>query len=442
LCVCVCVCLSVCLSPVCARDLSRGGFYRKSGEYLCSEDYQRLHGNRCARCGDYILGDLVSALGRTYHPTCFSCTRCSKPFPVGGRVTMSGQETVCQDCNSRQPMGFQRHSICAGCDEHIDAGQSLLALENLWHVTCFCCQTCRQPITREYFSRDGIPYCELDYHIQFGIRCDICTGFITGTVLEVEGRHFHPACARCVHCQRMFLEGEELYLTGPDLWHPACKQAERAARKLRRRRASETSANSSVGTSGQMMSVKLGDEYLDYKTVAALPEDKAIHEMESPVQRHQGFYFNRRQRSSSADSYSHRSLSPHAHPLHYTGSESGRSSSYHNLSCSSSLYTPPTRNKLPKHFHLPATPDSNIYGRPPIYKQAAFSRGSSEEPEMPPSEYHTLSPQLPCRWNTCRRQEDTPTQKRGQEDMRTAQHPGDTGSKHAHSHTHTHTHIN
>ncbi|KAL2089133.1 hypothetical protein ACEWY4_016032 [Coilia grayii] len=313
------------MSPVCACDLSRGGFYRKSGEYLCSADYQRLHGNRCARCGDYILGDLISALGRTYHPTCFSCTRCSKPFPVGGRVTLSGQETVCQDCNSQQPMRFQRHSRC---DEHIEAGQSLLALEHLWHVRCFCCQICRQPITREYFSRDGLPYCEVDYHIQFGVRCDICTGFITGTVLEVEGRHFHPSCARCVHCHRMFLEGEELYLTGPELWHPACKQAERAERKLR---------------------VKLGNEFLDYKTVAALPEEKAIHEMESPVQRHQGFYFNRRQRSSSVDSYSLPSSSPLHY--HYTGSESGRSSSYHNLPCG--YYTPPTRNKMPKHFHLP-----------------------------------------------------------------------------------------
>lgn len=34
-------------------------------------------------------------------------------------------------------------------------------------------------------GRDGIPYCETDYHAQFGIRCDSCNGYISGRVLEV-----------------------------------------------------------------------------------------------------------------------------------------------------------------------------------------------------------------------------------------------------------------
>lgn len=33
--------------------------------------------------------------------------------------------------------------------------------------------------------RDGLPYCEADYHAKFGIRCDGCEKFITGHVLEV-----------------------------------------------------------------------------------------------------------------------------------------------------------------------------------------------------------------------------------------------------------------
>ncbi|XP_041916951.1 actin-binding LIM protein 3 isoform X2 [Alosa sapidissima] len=382
---------------LCSSDLSRCGFYRKRGEYLCQADFQHLYGNRCSRCGDYILGDVVSVLGHTYHPACFSCTRCSKPFPVGGSVTFSGQESVCQDCISRQPIMIHCHSMCAGCGEPIEVGQSLLALEHQWHVRCFRCQICRQPITREYFSRDGRPYCEVDYHTQFGIRCDICTRFITGTVLEVGGRQFHPSCARCAHCHHMFLEGEELYLTVAELWHPECKKAERAERKLRRRRASETSASSSIGSPGHVIRVRLGNECLDYKTVAALPEDKAIHEMESPVQRHQGVAFSRRQRSSSVDSYS-QSASP---PLHYygTGSDSGRSSPYHNQPCA--YYTPPTRNKTPKHFHLPATGETNIYGKPPIYKQAVFKSQcitNDDVPMMPTSPKHqTHTPRSPRR---------------------------------------------
>jgi hypothetical protein len=41
-------------------------------------------------------------------------------------------------------------------------------------------------------GRDGLPYCEADYHTKFGIRCDGCEKYITGRVLEVssppEGR--------------------------------------------------------------------------------------------------------------------------------------------------------------------------------------------------------------------------------------------------------------
>lgn len=35
--------------------------------------------------------------------------------------------------------------------------------------------------------RDGLPYCEADYHTKFGIRCDGCEKYITGRVLEVRG---------------------------------------------------------------------------------------------------------------------------------------------------------------------------------------------------------------------------------------------------------------
>lgn len=38
---------------------------------------------------------------------------------------------------------------------------------------------------RRLYCRDGLPYCEADYHTEFGIRCDGCEKYITGHVLEV-----------------------------------------------------------------------------------------------------------------------------------------------------------------------------------------------------------------------------------------------------------------
>ncbi|CAL8306892.1 unnamed protein product [Arctogadus glacialis] len=73
---------------------------------------------------------------------------------------------------------------CAGGDE-IKQGQSLLALEKQWHVSCFRCHTCSIALTGEYISKDGVPYCETHYHAQFGVKCETCCRYISGRVLEV-----------------------------------------------------------------------------------------------------------------------------------------------------------------------------------------------------------------------------------------------------------------
>ncbi|XP_059371745.1 actin-binding LIM protein 3 isoform X4 [Carassius carassius] len=275
---------------VCGCDLAQSGFFQKSGEYICTADYQCLYGTKCDSCGDFISGEVVSALGRTYHPKCFVCSVCRKPFPIGDRVTFSGKECVCQQCslklvNSNEPIKIHGPSHCAGCKEEIKQGQSLLALEKQWHVSCFRCQTCGLVLTGEYISKDGIPYCESDYHAQFGIKCETCDRYISGRVLEAGGKHYHPTCARCAWCQMMFTEGEEMYLTGSEVWHPVCKQASRAERKLRLRRTSETSISppgSSISSPSRVICAKMENEILDYKDLAALPKVKAIYEVQRP----------------------------------------------------------------------------------------------------------------------------------------------------------------
>lgn len=42
---------------------------------------------------------------------------------------------------------------CAGCGAEIKQGQSLLALEKQWHVSCFRCRTCNMVLTGEYISK-------------------------------------------------------------------------------------------------------------------------------------------------------------------------------------------------------------------------------------------------------------------------------------------------
>ncbi|XP_066416037.1 actin-binding LIM protein 3 isoform X4 [Molothrus aeneus] len=348
---------------VCGCDLAQSGFFFKNQEYICTQDYQQLYGTRCDSCGDFITGEVISALGRTYHPKCFVCSTCRKPFPIGDKVTFSGKDCVCQNCSqallSTKPIKIHGPSHCAGCKEEIKQGQSLLALEKQWHVSCFKCQTCGVILTGEYISKDGIPYCESDYHAQFGIKCETCDRYISGRVLEAGGKHYHPTCARCVRCHQMFTEGEEMYLTGSEVWHPICKQAARAEKKLKHRRTSETSISppgSSIGSPNRVIC--------------------DIYESFDPRQR----------RASSpgyidSPTYSRQGMSPtmprSPHHFYRSGTESGRSSPYYSqLDVRSST---PTSYQAPKHFHIPAAGESNIYRKPPIYKRHATKSKTSED---------------------------------------------------------------
>nr|XP_038952751.1 actin-binding LIM protein 3 isoform X7 [Rattus norvegicus] len=304
---------------VCGCGLAQSGFFFKNQEYICTQDYQQLYGTRCDSCRDFITGEVISALGRTYHPKCFVCSLCRKPFPIGDKVTFSGKECVCQTCSqsmtSSKPIKIRGPSHCAGCKEEIKHGQSLLALDKQWHVSCFKCQTCSVILTGEYISKDGVPYCESDYHAQFGIKCETCDRYISGRVLEAGGKHYHPTCARCVRCHQMFTEGEEMYLTGSEVWHPICKQAARAEKKLKHRRTSETSISppgSSIGSPNRV--------------ICDIYENLDL-----------------RQRRASSPGYID---SP-------TYSQQGMS---------------PTFSRSPHHYYRSAG-ESNIYRKPPIYKR-------------------------------------------------------------------------
>ncbi|XP_035261575.1 actin-binding LIM protein 1 isoform X16 [Anguilla anguilla] len=320
---------------VCGCDLAQGGFFMKNGDYLCTLDYQRMHGTRCNGCGDFVEGEVVTALGKTYHPTCFVCTLCKRPFPAGDRVTFNGKDCLCQRCvqpMSPSPKDITSSSNCAGCGRDIKNGQALLALERQWHLGCFKCKTCGKVLTGEYISKDGSPYCEKDYQIHFGVQCEACHQYITGKVLEAGDKHYHPSCARCSRCNQMFTEGEEMYLQGSTVWHPDCKDNTRAEERHRTcqhprakpspfdiffpvvpsqrqhqprfqfippsianihkterqptRSSSESicsrPGSSIPGSPGHTIYAKVDNEILDYRDLAAIPRVKAIYDIERP----------------------------------------------------------------------------------------------------------------------------------------------------------------
>lgn len=170
----------------CHKSLAQGGFFSKDGAYYCTADYQKLYGTKCAACQQYVEGEVVSTLGKTYHQKCFTCSKCKSPFQSGSKVTNTGKEVLCETCiaapmrvapgacgaavngggggggvgaggdavtptrtatvtssQSQPHVSRGKHldhydpNDCAGCGDQLKEGQALVALDRQWHVWCF-----------------------------------------------------------------------------------------------------------------------------------------------------------------------------------------------------------------------------------------------------------------------------------------------------------------
>ncbi|XP_026034567.1 actin-binding LIM protein 1-like isoform X14 [Astatotilapia calliptera] len=375
---------------VCGCDLAQSGFFMRNGDYLCPLDFQRRHGTACNSCGEFVEGEVVTVLGKTYHPACFVCAICKQPFPAGNCVTFIGRDCLCQRCMepvSPSPNATSYSSNCTGCGRDIKNGQALLALGGQWHLGCFKCKTCRKALSGEYISKDGVPYCERDYQIQFGVKCEACQKFITGKLLEAGDRHYHPSCARCSQCDRMFTEGEEMYVQGSVIWHPDCRETSRMEDSYR---------------------AKVDNEIIDYRDLAAIPRVKAIYDIEYPdmisyksVNDHPSTLdekgntqHSQRVQKSPAESPEIKTEPTEESfeirtrvPKSKSQGPFGLHTMYHRHS-----YTP-TSSRSPQHFHRPDE-SFNVYRRAPIYKQQDPNSLTSPASSLPGR--NSLSPPRPA----------------------------------------------
>lgn len=153
-----------------------------------------------------------------------------------GEITSSnGEVTTCggTEITTRDAYDVTTNE-CYGCKEDMNSSQVVIALDHPWHVACFKCHQCASLLTGDYMERDGQPYCERDYHENFGVTCDNCREFITGKVLQAGDKLYHPHCSTCALCRLNFQEGEEMFLQGEYIWHPACSEKLKADQEEKR----------------------------------------------------------------------------------------------------------------------------------------------------------------------------------------------------------------
>ncbi|NWQ93634.1 PDLI5 protein, partial [Burhinus bistriatus] len=160
----------------------------------------------CAHCNQVIRGPFLVALGKSWHPEEFNCAHCKASMAYIGFVEEKGA-LYCEVCYEK----FFAPE-CSKCQRKI-LGEVINALKQTWHVSCFVCVACHNPICNNVFHlEDGDPYCETDYYALFGTMCHGCEFPIEAgdRFLEALGHTWHDTCFVCSVCSDS-LEGQTFF---------------------------------------------------------------------------------------------------------------------------------------------------------------------------------------------------------------------------------------
>jgi hypothetical protein len=172
----------------------------------------------CSSCGIAIRGPFVSALDKSWCPDHFICANpnCRVPLVNCGFVEEAGQLF----CERDYEQYFAPR--CGKCG-HAIIGEVVNALKNTFHMGCFICCHCHQPIgTGSFHNEDGKIYCPKDWAAMFQTKCYGCQFPIEpgDRWVEALNQNWHSECFNCSTCQ-VNLEGQSFFAKGGK---PYCKK--------------------------------------------------------------------------------------------------------------------------------------------------------------------------------------------------------------------------
>ncbi|EPQ20222.1 Filamin-binding LIM protein 1 [Myotis brandtii] len=197
---------------------------------------------KCGKCGEVVREHIIRALGRAFHPTCFTCVSCARCIGDENFALDSQNEVYCLDdfyrkfapvcsiCENPiiprdgkdafkiECMGRNFHENCYRCEDTLEkcgkCGEVvrehiIRALGRAFHPTCFTCVSCARCIGDENFALDSQNevYCLDDFYRKFAPVCSICENPIIprdgkdAFKIECMGRNFHENCYRCEDCR-------------------------------------------------------------------------------------------------------------------------------------------------------------------------------------------------------------------------------------------------
>ncbi|XP_046447485.1 paxillin-like isoform X12 [Daphnia pulex] len=158
----------------------------------------------CTACEKPIVGQVVTALGRTWHPEHFVCSHCRQELGTQNFFERDGQPY----CEPDYHHLFSPR--CAYCNGPI-LDKCVTALDQTWHPDHFFCTQCGCQFGEDGFQeKDGKPYCKEDYLAMFALKCKGCSTAITEGYISALNGQWHPNCFVCRDC-RVSLNGGSFY---------------------------------------------------------------------------------------------------------------------------------------------------------------------------------------------------------------------------------------
>ncbi|CAF0997804.1 unnamed protein product [Adineta steineri] len=102
--------------------------------------------------------------------------------------------------SSNEPNFF---GMCARCnDEIVGEENGLVAMDRMYHVSCFTCTMCGGRLRgMHFYSMENKPYCETCYITSLE-KCVACARPITDRILRATGKPYHAECFCCVVCHK------------------------------------------------------------------------------------------------------------------------------------------------------------------------------------------------------------------------------------------------
>ncbi|KAH0567527.1 hypothetical protein KQX54_010583 [Cotesia glomerata] len=146
----------VCVNTQCRRPLQDIGFVEEKGQLYCEYCFERFIAPSCNKCNGKIKGDCLNAIGKSYHPDCFSCAYCGKIFGNSPFFLEEGLPYCEADWNELFT------TKCFACGFPVEAGDRWVeALNNNYHSQCFNCTMCKKNLEgQSFYAKAGRPFCK------------------------------------------------------------------------------------------------------------------------------------------------------------------------------------------------------------------------------------------------------------------------------------------